>query len=101
MTCPQLQAVHFLPEVVRDVPRDLADALRVQCLAVFGSTQFLLVLFARDRAKARASIVVVHLGLERLLVADGVGDDLCVQFVPEHTAVVSAPSAFRGKIGCR
>ena len=74
-----------MPEVVQDVLRDLADAVGVQQgLLVFRRAQFFLILLRFNRLELRADIVVVHLELQHLLVANGIGDHIRMQFAPKH-----------------
>ncbi len=64
---------------------NLADAIRVQQgLPVLRRTQLLLVLFGLDGLELRAHIVVVHLELEHLLVADRISDHVRVQLTAKH-----------------
>ena len=81
----RLQAVGFSAEVVQDVLRDFFNPLGVQQgLFVLGGGQLLLVLLGFNGLELRAHIVVVHLELEHLLVADGVGDHVRMQFAAKH-----------------
>ena len=65
--------------------RHLFNACRVkQHLWVFGSLQFLLVLLAFDALKLWPHGVIVHLKLQHLLVSNGIGNNIAVQFVSEN-----------------
>ena len=81
-----MQSVGLLAEVVQDVLGDLANAIRVQqSLFVLCCTQFLLVLLGLNSLELRANIVVVHLELQDLLVADGIGNHIRMQLTAKHT----------------
>ena len=81
----RIQAVRFLPELVQDILRDFADAFGVkQGLAVFGGTQFLLVLFRFHGFELRTHIVVIHFEFQYFFIADGIGNHIRMQLPPEH-----------------
>lgn len=81
----RIQAVRFLPEPAQDILRDFADAFGVQQgLAVFGGTQFLLVLFRFHGFELRAHIVVIHFEFQYFFIADGIGNHIRMQLPPEH-----------------
>ena len=75
----------LLSIVIQNVLRYFPDTFRVQQgLPVFRCRQFCLVLLGFNRFELRAHIVVVHLELEHLLIANGVGDHIGMQFTAKH-----------------
>ena len=75
----------FLPEVIQNVLRNLANTVGVQQgLLVFRRTEFFLVLLAFNGFEVRANVVVVHLELEHLFITNGVGDHVRMQLPTEH-----------------
>ena len=67
-----------------------------QRLFVLGGGQLFFVLLGFDGLELRAHIVVVHLELEHLFIADGVGDHVRMQFAAKHAGGGLGPqSVFR------
>ena len=54
-----------------------------QCLFVLCCGELFLVLLGLDGLELRTHIVVVHLELQHLLIANGIGDDIRMQLPPE------------------
>ena len=69
----------FLAVVGQDVLRDLANAVRVQQgQFVLGGTELFLILLLLNGLELGAHIVVVHLELEHLLIANRIGNHIRV-----------------------
>ena len=90
----------FLVEVVQDVLCNLSDTVWVQQgLLVLSSTEFLLILLALNGLELGTHIVVVHLELQHLFIANGIGDHIRVQLAPKHAGCGFCPQCVLGEDG--